>query len=93
MARVLYKKRNRIGYIALNRPEALNAPDHRLNDEPWRVYEDFAKDDAQPFESLNACSSLGDFSEARQRLSQFYAKDRTRQAAIDSILHRGAVGR
>jgi hypothetical protein len=76
MSRVLYEKRKRIGYITLNRPEALNA-----------------LDDALRLETLNAYSSLGDFSEARQRLSQFYAKDKARQAAIDSFLHRGAAGR
>ena len=31
-------------------------------------------DDALRLETLNAYSSLGDFSEARERLSQFYSK-------------------
>jgi len=31
MAKVLYEKRNRIGYITLNRPDALNALDDELN--------------------------------------------------------------
>ena len=46
MAKVLYEKRNRIGYITLNRPDALNALDDELNDELWAVWADFAKDDA-----------------------------------------------
>jgi enoyl-CoA hydratase/carnithine racemase len=31
MAKVLYKKRNRIGYITLNRPDALNAQGRGLS--------------------------------------------------------------
>ncbi len=46
MAKVLYEKRNRIGYITLNRPDALNALDDELNDELWTVWVDFAKDDS-----------------------------------------------
>ena len=46
MAKVLYEKRNRIGYITLNRPDALNALDDGLNDELWAVWADFAKDNA-----------------------------------------------
>jgi enoyl-CoA hydratase/carnithine racemase len=46
MANVLYEKRNRIGYITLNRPDALNALDDELNDELWAVWGDFAKDDS-----------------------------------------------
>jgi enoyl-CoA hydratase/carnithine racemase len=34
-------------------------------------------DDALRLETLNAYSSLGDFREARERLSQFYAKAKT----------------
>jgi len=30
MAKVLYEKRNRIGYVTLNRPNALNALDDEL---------------------------------------------------------------
>ena len=30
MAKVLYEKRNRIGYITLNRPDALNALDTNM---------------------------------------------------------------
>ena len=46
MANVLYEKRNRIGYITLNRPEALNALDDGLNDELWDVWRDFNDDPA-----------------------------------------------
>jgi enoyl-CoA hydratase/carnithine racemase len=46
MAKVLYEKRNQIGYITLNRPEALNALDDELNDELWAVWRDFAEDDS-----------------------------------------------
>lgn len=38
MDNVLYEKRNRIGYVTLNRPEALNALDDDLNDELWKVW-------------------------------------------------------
>jgi len=33
-------------------------------------------DDALRLETINAYSSLGDFSEARKRLAQFYAKSK-----------------
>jgi enoyl-CoA hydratase/carnithine racemase len=46
MAKVIYEKRNNIGYITLNRPDALNALDDELNDELWRVWKDFARDEA-----------------------------------------------
>jgi enoyl-CoA hydratase/carnithine racemase len=46
MAKVLYEKRNRIGYITLNRPEALNALDDELNDELWEAWRDLAEDDS-----------------------------------------------
>jgi len=46
MDKVLYKKRNRIGYVTLNRPEALNALDDDTNAELWFVWDDFAKDDS-----------------------------------------------
>lgn len=46
MSKLLYEKRNRIAYITLNRPEALNALDDELNDELWNAWRDFAEDDA-----------------------------------------------
>ncbi|MBI5445034.1 MAG: enoyl-CoA hydratase/isomerase family protein [Deltaproteobacteria bacterium] len=46
MEKVIYEKRNRIAYITLNRPDALNALDDELNGELWSVWEDFARDDA-----------------------------------------------
>jgi enoyl-CoA hydratase len=46
MSKVIYEKRNRIAYITLNRSEALNALDDDLNDELWKVWEGFARDEA-----------------------------------------------
>jgi enoyl-CoA hydratase len=46
MAKVIYEKRDRIGYITLNRSDALNALDDELNSELWAVWEDFASDDS-----------------------------------------------
>jgi enoyl-CoA hydratase/carnithine racemase len=46
MDKVLYEKRNRIGYVTLNRPEALNALDDDTNAELWSVWDDFAKDES-----------------------------------------------
>ena len=46
MDKVLYEKRNRIGYVTLNRPEALNALDDDTNSELWSVWDDFAKDES-----------------------------------------------
>ena len=45
MGKVIYKKRNRIGYVTLNRPKALNALDDDTNAELWSVWDDFAGDD------------------------------------------------
>ena len=44
MARVVYEKRDRIGYITLNRPEALNALDDEGNDALWDIWADFHVD-------------------------------------------------
>ena len=46
MGKVIYEKRNRIGYVTLNRPDALNALDDQINEELWSVWDDFAKDDS-----------------------------------------------
>lgn len=46
MEKVRYEKRNRIGYVTLNRPEALNALDDEINKELWSVWNDFDKDDS-----------------------------------------------
>jgi enoyl-CoA hydratase/carnithine racemase len=46
MEKVIYEKRNRIGYVKLNRPDALNALDDEINEELWSVWDDFAKDDS-----------------------------------------------
>jgi len=44
MKKVICEKRNRIAYVTLNRPEALNALDEELNDELWEVWSDFNND-------------------------------------------------
>jgi enoyl-CoA hydratase/carnithine racemase len=41
MRSVLFEKRNRIGYITLNRPEALNALNDDLNDALWDIWKEF----------------------------------------------------
>lgn len=46
MANVLVEKRDRIAYITLNRPDALNALDDELNSELWEVWADFGRDDS-----------------------------------------------
>jgi enoyl-CoA hydratase/carnithine racemase len=46
MDKVLYEKRNKIAYVTLNRPEALNALDDDINEELWSVWDDFSKDDS-----------------------------------------------
>lgn len=44
MAKVAYEKRDRIGYVTLNRPEALNALDDELNAALWDTWADFNRD-------------------------------------------------
>jgi enoyl-CoA hydratase len=46
MSVTLYEKRDRIAYITLNRPEAMNALDDALNDALWTIWQDFQLDDA-----------------------------------------------
>jgi len=46
MDKVIYEKRDRIAYVTLNRPEALNSLDDELNGELWQVWRDFGQDDA-----------------------------------------------
>jgi len=45
MVNVVYEKRDRIGYVTLNRPEALNALYDELNDALWSVWADFHSDE------------------------------------------------
>ena len=45
MNKVEYEKRERIAYVTLNRPEALNALDDELNDALWSVWADFNADE------------------------------------------------
>jgi enoyl-CoA hydratase len=44
MSVVLYEKRERIAWVTLNRPSAMNALDDALNDALWEVWADFATD-------------------------------------------------
>lgn len=46
MDHLVYEKKDRIAYITLNRPDALNALDDELNDELWQVWSDFGQDAA-----------------------------------------------
>lgn len=46
MSQVIYETSNRIAYITLNRPDALNSLDDSLNDELWQVWSRFDKDSA-----------------------------------------------
>lgn len=44
MDKVIVEKKNRVAYVTLNRPEALNALDDELNRELWEVWRDFDQD-------------------------------------------------
>ena len=44
MTVALCEKRERIAYVTLNRPEALNVLDDNLNDELWAIWQDFNDD-------------------------------------------------
>ena len=46
MAPVTYEKRDRIAYVTLNRPEAMNAIDPEMHELLWETWEDFRDDDA-----------------------------------------------
>lgn len=46
MSQLIYKKSDRIAYVTLNRPEALNALNDELNDALWKVWSDFESDDS-----------------------------------------------
>jgi len=46
MASVKYETRDRVGYITLNRPEALNALDDETNSELWEIWQSFSMDDS-----------------------------------------------
>jgi enoyl-CoA hydratase/carnithine racemase len=46
LSNVVYEKRDRIAYVTLDRPEALNALDEETNAELWDIWRDFAEDDS-----------------------------------------------
>ena len=46
MPPVLYEKRDRVAYVTLNRPEAMNAIDPEMHEALWATWEDFRDDDA-----------------------------------------------
>jgi enoyl-CoA hydratase/carnithine racemase len=46
MPPVIYEKRDRIAYVTLNRPEAMNAIDPETHEALWETWEDFRDDDA-----------------------------------------------
>ena len=77
MSMILYEKGDRIAHITLNRPGTLNAVDDELDQALWQAWADFNADDALRVETLNAYSSVGDFSEVNTRLQQFYQRKKT----------------
>lgn len=46
MEKAIYDKKDRIAYVTLNRPEAMNALDDGMNDELWDIWRDFDADPA-----------------------------------------------
>jgi enoyl-CoA hydratase/carnithine racemase len=44
MGKAIYGKKNRIAYVTLSRPDALNALDDEMNDELWAIWGDFNDD-------------------------------------------------
>jgi enoyl-CoA hydratase/carnithine racemase len=46
MDKVIYEKRDRLAFVTLNRPDALNSLDDELNGELWEVWSDFNRDEA-----------------------------------------------
>ncbi len=66
-----YQKEGRIAYLSLNRPEALNALDVAiLSGEGKAVCAGFEL----RLETIDAYSSVGDFSQVRRRLARFFDK-------------------
>lgn len=46
MRNAIYEKKNRIAYVTLNRPDALNALDDEMNEELWDIWRSFNDDPA-----------------------------------------------
>ena len=46
MGKVIYETRDRIAFVTLNRPEALNSLDDKLNAQLWEVWADFSRNEA-----------------------------------------------
>ncbi len=46
MPTVLYEKKDKIAYVTINRPEAMNAIDVETHKKLWEIWQDFADDDA-----------------------------------------------
>jgi len=69
MAKVVYEKRDRIGYVTLNRPEAIRSAKETILEVIGRPL-----DDALRLETVNGYSSVGDFREVAERLRKFFGK-------------------